>query len=91
MIKRIRFTFLLLLSIICFGALALTFAEPLSIGQAFYLTIETITTVGYGDVQAHSTWGRFILVVLMLGGVGVMLYFAGLIMAFIIEGQLADV
>ena len=91
MIKRIILTFLLLLSIICFGALALTFAEPLSIGQALYLTIETVTTVGYGDVQVHSTWGRFILVVLMLGGVGVMLYFAGLIMAFIIEGQLADV
>ncbi len=91
MIKRIILTFLLLVSTICFGSLALTLVEPLSIGQALFLTIETITTVGYGDVQVHSTWGRFILVVLMLGGVGIMLYFAGLIMAFIIEGQLADV
>ncbi|MHB8126965.1 MAG: potassium channel family protein [Desulfitobacteriaceae bacterium] len=91
MLKRIIITFLALLSTVCFGALVLTFVEPLNLWEALYLTIQTVTTVGFGDIQVQTTWGRFIIFVLMLGGVGLMLYFFSLIMAFIIEGQLADV
>lgn len=72
------------------GTLGLELTEHLSIWQAFYLTVETVTTVGYGDVKVHTAAGQILLVFLMLGGVGVALYFAGITMAFLIEGQLAD-
>jgi len=73
------------------GTIGLVLTEHLSLGQAFYLTVQTVTTVGYGDIEVHSNSGRIFVVILMLGGVGVMLYTAGLVMAFVIEGQLAGV
>lgn len=73
------------------GTIGLVLTEHLSLAQAFYLTVQTVTTVGYGDIEVHSNSGRVFVVMLMLGGVGVMLYTAGLMMAFVIEGQLAGV
>lgn len=89
--KRIRLAFLALLVTLIVGTVGLILTEHLSLGQAIYLTVQTVTTVGYGDIEVHSNSAHVFLVFLMLGGVGVMLYFAGLMMAFLIEGQLAGV
>jgi voltage-gated potassium channel len=89
--KRIRLAFLLLVVTLIVGTVGLILTEHLSIAQAIYLTVQTVTTVGYGDIVVHSNSGHVFSILLMLVGVGVMLYFAGLMMAFIIEGQLAGV
>jgi len=89
--KRIRLAFSALLITLIIGTVGLMLTEHLSLSQAIYLTVQTVTTVGYGDIVVHSNFGRVFLVFLMLVGVGVMLYFAGLMMAFLIEGQLAGV
>ena len=87
--KRMRLAFLALLVTLIFGTVGLILTEHLSLAQAIYLTVQTVTTVGYGDIEVHSNSAHVFLVFLMLGGAGVMLYFAGLLMAFLIEGQLA--
>lgn len=87
--KRIRLAFLALLVTLIVGTVGLILTEHLSLAQAIYLTVQTVTTVGYGDIEVHSNSTHVFLVFLMLGGAGVMLYFAGLMMAFLIEGQLA--
>ncbi|TGE36914.1 potassium channel protein [Desulfosporosinus fructosivorans] len=87
--KRIRLAFLALLVTLIVGTVGLILTEHLSLAQAIFLTVQTVTTVGYGDIEVHSNSGHALLVLLMLGGVGVMLYFAGLMMAFMIEGELA--
>jgi len=89
--KRIRVAFSALLVTLIVGTVGLILTEHLSLAQAIYLTVQTVTTVGYGDVEVHSNSGHVFLVFLMLVGVGVMLYSAGLMMAFLIEGQLAGV
>ncbi|MDR3542893.1 MAG: potassium channel protein [Desulfosporosinus sp.] len=89
--KRIGLAFFALLVTLIIGTLGLILTEHLDLAQAIYLTVETLTTVGYGDVKVHTDAGHIFLIVLMLGGVGVMLYFTGLITAFLIEGQLAGV
>lgn len=89
--KRMLQTFTALVLTLITGTLGLVWTEHLSFWQAFYLTVETITTVGYGDIKVHSIAGHIFLIFLMLGGVGVALYFASFMMAFVIEGQLADV
>lgn len=89
--KRIRIAFLALLATLFVGTVGLILTEHLSLAQAIYLTVQTVTTVGYGDIIVNSNSGHVFLVFLMLGGVGIMLYFAGLMMAFLIEGQLAGV
>lgn len=83
--------FFALLVTLFVGTVGIILTEHLSIARAIYLTVQTITTVGYGDIEVHSNSGHIFLTVLMMGGVGVMLYFAGLMMAFLIEGQLAGV
>jgi voltage-gated potassium channel len=90
-LRRIIVTFLALFSIIYFGTIALTFAEEFSFWEALYLTVHTVTTVGFGDIVVSTPWGHVIIFALMIGGVGLMLYSLGLVMAFIIEGQLANV
>lgn len=87
--KRIRLAFLALLVTLIVGTVGLILTEHLSLAQAIYLTVQTVTTVGYGDIEVHSNSAHVFLVFLMLGGAGVMLYFAGLMMALLIEGQLA--
>ncbi|MDR3602557.1 MAG: potassium channel protein [Desulfosporosinus sp.] len=89
--KRIGLASLALLVTIIVGTVGLIVTEHLNLAQAIYFTVETITTVGYGDIKVHSDAGHIFLVFLMIGGVGVMLYFTGLMMAFLIEGQLAGV
>jgi len=89
--KRIRLAFLALMVTLVVGTVGLILTEHLSLAQAIYLTVQTVTTVGYGDIEVHSNSGHVFVVVLMLGGVGVMLYFAGVMMAFLIEGELAGV
>ena len=89
--KRIRLAFLALIVTLFVGTVGLILTEHLSLAKAIYLTVQTVTTVGYGDIEVHSNSGRVFVVFLMLGGVGVMLYFAGIMMAFLIEGQLAGV
>lgn len=89
--KRIGLAFLALLLTLIIGTGGLMLTEHLSLIKAIYFTVETITTVGYGDIEVHSNAGQIFLVFLMLGGVGVMFYFAGLMMASLIEGQIAGV
>ncbi len=89
--RSLWLAFIALIITLIVGTVGLILTEHLSIAKAIYLTVQTVTTVGYGDIEAQTDAGHIFLVFLMLSGVGVMLYFAGLIMAFLIEGQLAGV
>ena len=91
MVRTVWLAFIALLATLCLGTTGFVLTEHLSLGNALYLTVQTITTVGFGDIRVQSTAGRIFLIILMLGGVGVAFYFAGLLMAFLIEGQLAGV
>ncbi|ODA42846.1 potassium channel protein [Desulfosporosinus sp. BG] len=89
--RRMVSAFLALLVTLIVGTLGLMLTEHLDFAQAIYFTVETITTVGYGDIKVQSDAGHVFIIILMIGGVGVMVYFTGLMMAFLIEGQLAGV
>src|SRR3954453_16247699 len=52
------------------GTLGYWLIEPrYSLFDAFYMTVITLTTVGYGEVHELSTAGRCFTIVLLLGGV----------------------
>ncbi|AHF07026.1 potassium channel family protein [Desulfitobacterium metallireducens] len=91
MYKHFRTTFFAITLVLLVGMFGLMLSEHLSAWQALFLTAETLTTVGFGDIQVQSRAGQVILLVLMLGGVAVSVYFVGRMMGFIIEGHLADV
>jgi voltage-gated potassium channel len=58
-----------------------------------YMTVITLTTVGYGEIIPldHHPWGRVFTMVLLLLGVSVILYFLSAITAFLVEGNLDHV
>src|SRR5262249_17361387 len=56
--------------------------------DAFYMTVITITTVGYKEVHDLSRAGQVFTVVLLFGGVGAALYTFTLLATMVVEGNL---
>jgi voltage-gated potassium channel Kch len=51
--------------------------EDLSVVDALYFSVTTLTTVGYGDYSPETTAGKLFTVVYVLVGVGLLLAFLG--------------
>ena len=64
-----------------------------SLLNSIYMTVITLTTVGYGEIIPLDThpWGRVFTMVLLLSGMGILVYFASAVTAFLVEGQLGQV
>lgn len=62
--------------------------EGWSAWDAFYMTITTVTTVGYREVHELSRAGQVFTIGLIVGGVGTAFYTASLFVGLIVEGEL---
>ncbi len=56
------------------STLAFIVIENLPLREALYLTITTLSTVGYGDVVPHTPTGRWLAIGLIVAGIGAVLY-----------------
>ena len=63
--RRILQLLLLLLALAAANSLAMVAFEGLSLPDAVWLTLTTITTVGYGDFSAVSVMGRLVTILLL--------------------------
>jgi len=70
------------------GFIGYMLIEGWSFMDAIYMTIITITTVGYDEVHQLSDGGRIFGIFLMIGGVGGALYTLTAMMAYVVEGEL---
>ncbi len=64
-----------------------------SLGDCLYMTIISVTTVGYGEVlpgMAEHPGGRPFTIVLLVFGTGILVYFASTVTGFIVEGELKN-
>ena len=78
----------LLASVIVGGTVGYVLIEGWSVWDAFYMTVITVTTVGYKEVHDLSRVGQAFTVVLLLGGVGAALYTFTFLATAIVEGGL---
>jgi len=82
------FAVALLVSVIAGGTAGYALIEGWSAWDAFYMTVITVTTVGYREVHDLSRAGQVFTVVLLFFGVGAALYTFTLLATAVVEGGL---
>jgi voltage-gated potassium channel len=73
---------------IAFGAVGFRAIEGWSVLDSLYVSAQTVTTVGYGDLTPATRNGRIFSTVFMLGGVGVVLYALTTMVQAIVQSEL---
>jgi voltage-gated potassium channel len=91
LLRRITLTAGLLLLTLCMGTLGFHIVEGYPYFDAFYMTLTTITTVGYQEVHPLGHAGRIFNSFLILFGVSSMFFAIGVITQTIIELQFQDI
>ncbi|HVD46974.1 MAG TPA: potassium channel family protein, partial [Candidatus Limnocylindria bacterium] len=71
---RFRLPAVLLAVVIAIGVTGYTLIDRWDLLDSFYMTIITISTVGYTEVHPQSTEGRLFTSALIVVGVGTMLF-----------------
>jgi len=85
--KKLKNAALALISIFIIGTLGFHFIEGWSLTESLYTTVITLSTVGYGDFYPETTVGRLFTVILVIFGVGTMLYTIGLLTETMVEAR----
>ncbi|MEN3329912.1 MAG: voltage-gated potassium channel [Acidobacteriota bacterium] len=71
---RVRIVLMAVLAALAVGTVVFHLLEGWSILDSLYVTAQTVTTVGFGDITPHTALGRAFATVFMIVGVGIVLY-----------------
>jgi len=85
---RIRNAIIAMAIAIVFGTIGFTLIEGWSLADSFYVTVQTLTTVGYGDLPPHSMAGRGFAIIVMLIGVGGVALAASTIVQSVVQSEM---
>jgi voltage-gated potassium channel len=85
---RIRIVLIAVLAAIAVGTVVFHLLEGWSILDSLYVTAQTVTTVGFGDITPRTTPGRVFATVFMMVGVGIVLYALTSIVQSIVHSEL---
>ncbi len=89
--KKLRYSLLMLIGIIALGTFGYYFIEHMPLFEAFYMTIITLSTVGFSEVVPLSQAGRAITVVIIVLGISVGAYTIGMLVRALVEGELVKI
>lgn len=84
---RLFLSLVILLFLILIGTAGYAFLEDLSIVDALYMTVITISTVGFGEIKPFSETGRIFTIFLIIGGGGLAAFVISATFDFITSGQ----
>lgn len=87
-IKKILIPGIILFLIFFIGVFGYIYIENYNLIDALYMTSITLSTVGFGEVQALSPNGKIFTSILIFSGITVVVYTLGNITKFFIEGEL---
>ena len=69
--RKLRYSLMMLAALVAFGTIGYYFFEHMPIFDAFYMTIITISTVGFSEIVPLTKVGRSITVVIIILGISV--------------------
>jgi voltage-gated potassium channel len=88
-LQRFRLPAAMLAVVLAVGTAGYMLIQGWNLLDAFYMTVTTISTVGFGEVHPLSAAGRIFTIALILGGVGTIFYAFGVLAEIVFEGEIA--
>lgn len=85
--NRLTFAFISFLALIVVGTSGYHWLEGMSVIDSLYMTVITISTVGFGEVRKLSSYGRMFTIGLILGGGGIAAYSISITAEFFMSGE----
>ncbi len=86
---RLAYGLTIVLVITLMGTLGYHFLEGWPLADALYMTVISMTTVGYGETFPLSQTGRMFTILLLICSVGAVGYVVSILATFLIEGEFA--
>ena len=90
-VRHLRISVGLLVAIIAIGTLGYSFIEGWHAFDALYMTIITLSTVGFRAVHDLSSEGKLFTIFLIISGTGMIAYTLSSLLQFTLEGQLRKI
>ncbi|MBI4909222.1 MAG: potassium channel protein [Acidobacteria bacterium] len=90
MMRRIKIVVFSVTVVFTIGILGFMYLENYPVLDAFYMTLTTITTIGYGEVHPLSPRGRIFNSFLIVIGVGLMFQAVSLVAHLVLERELGE-
>ncbi len=88
--RRLAYATLAIVSMIVVGAIGFHAIEGLSWIDSLYISTETVTTVGYGDIPPRTQAGKLFAIVFMLLGVGTVLYALTVLAQAVLQSEIVE-
>lgn len=85
--SRLRFASLFIITVVVTGVVGYHFLEEYTWLESLYMTVITLSTVGFHEVRPLSPTGQIFTILLLVGGVGVVFYTAIAVAEKVVQGE----
>jgi voltage-gated potassium channel len=89
--RKLFYSLVMLAMLIGFGTIGYYHFEHMPFFDAFYMTIITISTVGFSEIVPLTKVGRSITVVIIVLGISVGTYTVGIIVQWLVSGEIQKI
>ncbi|MBL0712934.1 MAG: potassium channel protein [Desulfosarcina sp.] len=90
-VRHLIVSLILAFLILIIGTFGYMLIEGWNFMDSLYMTVITISTVGYGEVRQVDLVGRVFTIFIVLTGVGFSVYVAGAVVQLMVEGQIRQI
>ena len=89
--KKLIFPIIVFIVLILVGISGYMIIEGWGLFDAIYMTIITLSSVGYGEVHETGLGGRIFTIILIIIGVFILAYIVGLVAEIFLEGEIRSI
>ena len=87
LVRRIRMAAISIVSVLCLGSIGFVWLEDYTWIEAIYMTVITVSTVGFGEVRPLSEEGMIFTALLVVSSLGTFTFAVTAVSQFFLEGD----